>query len=294
MRSKHLAVPLSLLCASALTVAGVLVVSTFASGAHGTKRPRAQGQLIPLYDDANPADWARACSQASGTGGRSWIIADAAPNAGGPGSAALPAWARVISGCSGYGRAAVIGYVWTDYGEGGRASIASIERQIDAWYSYYPGEIAGIFFDGVSDDAPGPSTSNATFYRALAAYVHGHEGGNGEVVFNFGENPGSDWMLSGGGTENANIVVTFEGSYDTPGENPYTSWTQASWELGFPAHDFAALIHDAQDATSAAQPSSACGSLARRNVGYVYVGTTYDRLPPYFSDLAAKSNSGSC
>ncbi len=294
MRSKHLAIPLSLLCASVLTVVGVLVASTIASGAHGAKRPRGQNQLIPLYDNADPADWTQACSQASGTGGGSWIIADAAPNSGGPGSAALPAWASVIKDCSSYGRAAVIGYVWTDYGEGRRESIASIERQISAWYSYYPGEIAGIFFDGVSDDAPGTGASNKTFYRALAAYVHSHEGGNAEVVFNFGKNPSSDWMLSAGSTENANIVVTFEGSYDTPDENPYTSWTQAPWELGHPAHDFAALIHNAPDGASAAQPASACRSLAQQNVGYVYVGTTYDRLPSYFGDLATKSVSASC
>jgi Spherulation-specific family 4 len=294
MKSKYLAIPLSLLCASALTVAGVFVVSTIASGAHSAERPRAQNQLIPLYDNANPADWTQACSQVGGSGSGSSIIADAAPDAGGPGGAAEPAWASVIKKCSNYGRAAVIGYVWTDYGKGGQASIASIESQIDAWYSYYPGEIAGIFFDGVSDDPPGTSTSNETFYRALAAYVHSHEGSNEEVVFNFGKNPGSDWTLTGSGTENANIVVTFEGSYDTPGENPYTSWTQAPWELGYPAHDFAALIHDAPYGTNAPQPASACSSLARQNIGYVYVGTTYDRLPTYFKDLATKSISGSC
>jgi hypothetical protein len=76
--------------------------------------------------------------------------------------------------------------VWTDYGQ---ASIASVEAQVDAWYAYYPGEIAGIFFDGVSDEVPGATTSNQGFYRTLASYVHSHEGNNDEVVFNFGENP---------------------------------------------------------------------------------------------------------
>ena len=140
-----------------------------------------------------PADWTEACSQTK-DGGGSWIIADVAEGAG-PGSASVPAWANVIENCYSYGRASVIGYVWTDYGEGGQASIAGIESQIDAWYSYYPGEIAGIFFDGVSDDVPGTSTSNQSFYRTLASYVHTHEGSDDEVVFNFGANPGSDWML---------------------------------------------------------------------------------------------------
>ncbi len=81
---------------------------------------------------------------------------------------------------------------------------------------------------------------------ALATYVHTHGGDNGEVVFNFGENPGSDSILRGGDVANADVGVTFEGSYDTPGENPFTSWTQASWEFRYPAEDFAALIHSAR------------------------------------------------
>jgi hypothetical protein len=124
----------------------------------------AQGTLIPLYDNANPADWSEACSQTNGSGGGSLLIADVAEGAG-PGSASVPAWANVID------RASVIGYVWTDYGEGGTASIAGIESEINAWYAYYPGAIAGIFFDGVSDDVPGTTTSNESFYRTLAAYA---------------------------------------------------------------------------------------------------------------------------
>ena len=188
----------------------------------------------------------------------------------------------------------MIGYVWTDYGRGGQVALAAIESQIDAWYSYYPGEIAGIFFDGVSDVVPGMATSNQGFYRALASYVHAHEGNNDEVVFNFGANPESDWMLNGGNAANADIVVTFEGSYDTPGENPYTAWTQAGWELRYPANDFAALIHSAPGGPAAPQPASACSSLAHQNIGYVYVGTSYEQLPSYFGALSAEALSGNC
>jgi Spherulation-specific family 4 len=227
-----------------------------------------------LYDNGNPADWTRACSQ-SGNG--SLLIADVAEGAG-PGSASVPAWANVIDNCSTYGRASVIGYVWTDYGEGGQASIAGIESEINAWYSYYPGAIAGIFFDGVSDDVPGTSTSNQSFYQTLASYVHTHEASNDEVVFNFGENPSSGWMLSSANTKNADIVITFEGSYNDPGLNPYTAWTQAGWERAYPAHDFAALIYDAPDAT-------VCSSLSRQNLGYVYVGTWYSTLPPFWTQF---------
>jgi len=249
-----------------------------------------QPALIPLYDNGNAADWARACSQ-SGNG--SLLIADVAEGAG-PGSASVPSWANVINNCYSYGRASVIGYVWTDYGEGGQASIAGIESQINAWYSYYPGAVAGIFFDGVSDDVPGTSTSNQSFYQTLASYVHTHEGSNAEVVFNFGANPGSAWMLNSTAANNANLVVTYEGSYNTPTEGPYTSWTQAAWEVGYPARDFAALIYNAPEGLPAAQPASACSSLAKQNIGYTYLGTWYDELSPYFSTFVADSARGEC
>jgi 6-phosphogluconolactonase (cycloisomerase 2 family) len=253
--------------------------------------PAAQKALMPLYDNANPADWTAACSQ---TASGSLLIADVAEGQG-PGSASVPAWANVIDNCSSYGRASVIGYVWTDYGEGGQASIAGIESQINAWYSYYPGHIAGIFFDGVSDDVPGTSTSNLGFYQALASYVHTHEGSSSEVVFNFGANPGSDWMLSNReANNNANLVVTFEGSYNTAAEDPYTSWTQAAWEAAYPADDFAALLYNAPDGAVTPQPTSACSSLARQNIGYTYVGTWYDELPAYFGNFLTDSASGEC
>ncbi len=291
MRSRQHGIQLGLFVVAVLAIAGMFAPSALASGWHRANRGGGQDQLIPLYDNANSADWTEACSQANGSAGGSWIVADAASEGGGPGSAPLPAWASVIEDCYRYGRASVIGYVWTDYGQ---ASIASVESQVDAWYAYYPGEIAGIFFDGVSDDVPATTTSNQGYYRTLASYVHSHEGDDDEVVFNFGQNPASDWMLDGNNAENADIVVTFEGSYDSPDDNPYTSWTQAAWELSYPAEDFAALIHDAPDGLPAAQPASACGSLAQQNIGYVYVGTSYGELPSYFTGLSAESLSGSC
>jgi Spherulation-specific family 4 len=269
------------------------VLSGIFLGDSGTPPSPPQGTLIPLYDNGNPADWAQACSQTNSSGGGSMLIADVAEGQG-PGSAPVPAWANVIENCNSYGRASVIGYVWTDYGEGGQASIAGIESQINAWYSYYPGQIAGIFLDGVSDEVPGTTTSNQSFYRTLASYVHTHEGSGAEVVFNFGANPGSDWMLNSSAANNANLVVTFEGSYNTPGEGPYTSWTQAAWESAYPAHDFAALIYNAPGEAAAPQPASACSSLARQNIGYVYLGTWYDQLAPYFGSFLTDAAGGNC
>ncbi|MBO0837035.1 MAG: hypothetical protein J2P28_16220, partial [Actinobacteria bacterium] len=176
-----------------------------------------QDELIPLYDNANTSDWAQACSTVNGAHGGSWIIANVND---GPGPALVPAWASVIDNCYNYGRASVIGYVDTDYGQLG---IATVESQIKAWYSFYPGNIAGIFFDRASDTIPGTTTSNVSFYRALDSYVHKNHGANDEVVLNFGASPGSDWMFNSSNANNADIVVTFESDYDT-----YTTWTPAA------------------------------------------------------------------
>jgi hypothetical protein len=290
----RLAATASVVCAAVLAgvVSGPAPSSAAAQTAQSTEHG-GQDQLIPLYDNGDAADWAQACSQVNGSHGGSWIIADVAQGQG-PGSASVPAWATVINNCYTYGRASVIGYVWTDYGEGGQASIPAIEAQINDWYSFYPGGIAGIFFDGVSDDVPGTSVSNQSFYRTLASYVHTREGNNDEVVFNFGANPGSGWMLDGSDAGNADIVVTFEGSYDTPGENPYTSWTPAAWESDYPADDFAALIYNTQSDANGPQPATVCATLATQRIGYVYVGTWYDQLPPYFTDFLTTARQGEC
>lgn len=259
-------------------LAGFFGVAVLAAGASAaTAATVHRDELIPLYDNANPVDWQTACSQSNGAHGGSYIIAD--PFQGdGPGSGPVQSWASVINGCSQYGRASVIGYVWTNYGRGGAASVPAIEQQVSDWYLYYPRQIAGIFFDGASDTVPGATTSNKSFYQTLASYVHARERGKDEVVFNFGANPGSGWMFSGSSGKNANLIVTFEGSYDDAGSNPYTSWTQASWERSYPSDDFAALIYDA--------PSAAvCTPLATQHLGYVYVGTWYDTLPPFWDQF---------
>lgn len=267
-----------------LVAASAVFAMVGVPGAAQAQKQRHANLLVPLYDNADPTNWSRACSQANGTGDGSWIIADPAH---GPGTAPLPNWATVIKNCHRYGRASVIGYVWTDYGRGGQASIPDIKRQIDNWYAFYPGRIAGIFLDGVSDAVPETAASNQTFYQALATYVHTRKDGNDEVVFNPGANPGSDWMLRANRAKNADIVVTFEGSYNTPGLNPYTAWQPASWEKRYPASDFAALVYDAPSTTGTPQPTSACNRLKQQNVGYVYVGTWYSELAPYYSDLAS-------
>ena len=270
--------------------AGALLLAVLVAGAVGlsSRGKAAPDQLVPLYSAPGPSLWATACSEVNGAHGGSFLVADIGAKQG-PGPSRVAAWASVFHTCAGYGKASVLGYVWTDYGQGGMASVPGIEAQVADWYSYYPGDIAGIFFDGASDTVPGATTPNVTFYRTLASYVHSKEGSHSKVVLNFGTNPTSGWMFAATAAENADIVVTFEGSYNTPGENPYTSWAPASWESHYPAHDFAAIVYDEDNATDAAlsQPSTACKALRKENLGYLYAGTTYTDLPPEFTQMVA-------
>ena len=269
-----------------------LATAVFAAGLLGpgvaqAARVQHRDELIPLYDSSSDpsftGDWQHACSQSFGGHGGSYVIADPQPGSG-PGAAPAQAWSAVFTHCHQYGRASVLGYVYTSYGA---RSISAIEQDINNWYSFYPGHIAGIFFDQVSDALPGTTTSNKAFYQTLASYVHQHEGNNDEVVFNFGANPSSGWMLAASAVKNADIVVTFEGSYNDLGLGPYTAWTQAHWENAYPASDFAALIYDAANPAYASPTSylNACGSLANQHLGYVYVGTWYNTLPSFWSSF---------
>ena len=247
---KRLATALSLLGAASLAVVGG---APGVAGAAVSRVPsdRIQAELIPLYDNANPADWTAVCSQTNGSGDGSWIIAD--PFQGqGAGTAAVPRGRSVIKNCYNYGRASVIGYVWTDYGEGGRRA-SPTSRPRSRTGTLLQGEIAGIFFDGVSDDVPGTTTSNQSFYRTLATYVHTHEGNNDEVVFNFGANPGSPWMFTSSNANNADIVVTFEGPTTRPAKTPTPPGRRRPGSR-YPANDFAALIYDAPRTTRHPSP----------------------------------------
>jgi hypothetical protein len=111
-----------------LVALAALAIVALGPSAPGTATQH-RDQLIPVYDNANPVDWQTACSQSNGSRGGSYIIANAFPSDR-PGPGPVQAWSNVIKHCYQYGRASVIGYVWTNYGRGGSTSIPRIERQI--------------------------------------------------------------------------------------------------------------------------------------------------------------------
>lgn len=242
--------------------------------------PSGPAQLIPLYT-ADASQWTAACSKASNPGHKSLVVANVQQ---GPGTAVSPAWKTSIDRCNQYGRARVLGYVWTNYGRGGTASIPEIEAQVRAWYALYPGHIGGIFFDGASDTVPGTHISNQPFYHTLTGYVHIREGLGQQVALNFGVNPSSAWMFDTRTEQAANVIVVFEGLY-AAGPDRLVAWKPARWEQRYPPYYFAALVHGAYGSAAAPQPASACHTLMNDHVGYVYVGTQYNSLPPYLPAL---------
>ena len=186
---KHASLRVALVCAPLVVVAVLAAVVATGGLASATRQAAGPDQLVPLYED-NANDWAAACSETNGANGGSFIIADVDAGSG-AGAAPVPAWATVIDNCDSYGKAEVLGYVWTDYGKGGAASVPAIEAQVKDWYSFYPGHIAGIFFDGAADTVPGTGASNVSFYQTLDSYVHQSWKSNDEVVLNYGANPAS-------------------------------------------------------------------------------------------------------
>jgi len=283
--------PKALLVVAVLASAFALLAPGAAVQAQRATRTSGPDQLVPLYDDTSASDWAAVCSQTNAAGEGSFVIADVDAGAG-PGTAPVPAYSTVIDNCDSWGRAQVIGYVWTGYGEGGTASIPAIEAEVSDWYAFYPGHIGGIFFDGAADTVPGTGASNVSFYQALASYVHKNWGNSEEVVLNYGANPGSGWMFNSSNAKNANMVVVFEGSYDTTGENPFYGWAQASWELQYPASDFAALMYDTNSTATVAQPATACAALEADHLGYLYVGQWYTQLASYWPQFVADCSGG--
>ena len=170
-------------------------------------------------------------------------------------------------------------------------SIATVESQIKAWYSFYPGNIAGIFFDRASDTIPGTTTSNVTYYRTLDSTTCTRTGQQRRGRAQLRRQPRLRWMFNSSNANNADIVVTFE-SRQRPGLNTYTSWTPAAWEASYPASDFAALIYDAGES---ADPSRFGVRLAGSAEHRLRLRRDVVRqLPPYFSTFAADAAAGAC
>ena len=90
----------------------------------------------------------------------------------------------------------MVGYVYTSYGS---RSLAAVESDINAYYSWYP-QLDGIFLDEAST-----SCAEEPYYAALNSYVKS-KGGIGLTVLNPGTQTNQCYEPA------VDILLTFEGS----------------------------------------------------------------------------------
>jgi hypothetical protein len=237
-----------------LAVAAVGALAVLAAGSAATTRstPRL---LVPAYFDPPGRLWTKALTAPK----QAILIAN--PD-NGPGPSALPAYERVITRAGAAGHL-LIGYVYTN--SGGRP-IATVERDIDRWATFYG--VRDIFFDEVSQ-----SSAQLSYYRTVTTYARSH--GATITVLNPGTVPARGYFSLG------SIVVTFEDTYAAYRHPGFPSWLRRE-----PASEQANIVYAVP---SAADARATLGAMRRRGVGVGYVtgagqdnGDPYATLPSYY------------
>jgi hypothetical protein len=161
----------------------------------------------------------------------------------------------------------MLGYV---YSQGGARAIASVQADIDKYYSWYP-QIDGIFIDEADNTS---CNIESSYYLPLYNYIKS-KSANATVVLNPGTSTLECYVNA------SDILITFESTY-----TQYSgSWSSShSWETKYPASRFWHLVHG----TSSAQMASALSLSQQRNAGWIYVtddvmNNPWDTLASYFS-----------
>jgi hypothetical protein len=231
-------------------------------GAGGTAPPAtsAAATIVPLYTSPGHASWNTviAAKTAHPTVG---VVAIVNPS-NGPGSAISSAYASGIARLAAAG-IKVIGYVSTDYTNN---SAATVKADIDRWRTFYPGQLAGIFFDEQSNQA-----EDVAYYRDLSQYAKAQG-----MPFTVG-NPGTDTAEAFVGAMDMMLI------YESAGLPPIDRL--AGWHATHPPSNFGVIPHAASMSTTFVRD-------ARKYVQYIYLQNDtlpnpWDSVPPYFNELMA-------
>jgi hypothetical protein len=182
------------------------------------------------------------------------------PNSG-PGSKTDSSYVTQVKSTQKAG-ASVLGYVYTSYGS---RSAASVEADIDKYYSWY--KVDGIFFDEVYSNDCGKQS----YYQTLNNYVKS-KGGKAVTIINPGTNTQECYVNT------ADILVIFEDTYKN-----YQKWTPSSWVSKYAASKFWHIVYS----TTQAQLSSALQLSSARNAGWIFM--TSDGLPNPYDTLPASA-----
>jgi Spherulation-specific family 4 len=201
--------------------------------------------LVPLYayPGTEPEPWA-AVTAAASTSSLAGLILN--PHSG-PGGAVEPEFAAAAEGLRSAG-VPLLGYVDTDYGQRRHGEVvADIQRHRD-WY--------GV--DGVFLDQAGSGPELLPHYRRLAVAARSLDATR--VVFNPGVHPHP------GFAEAADLLITFEGSWEQ-----YRELRIPEWTASFPAERFGHLVHGTPPALCTAVPELA--RLRHAGVSYATPGS---------------------
>ena len=199
--------------------------------------------LAPLYayPGTEPGPWAEAVANAGSLAG---LILN--PDSG-PGAAAEPEFVAAAGRLRAAG-VPLLGYVDTAYGRRHhREVVADIERHRD-WYDV----------DGVFLDQAGSGADLLPHYRRLAVAARSLDASR--VVLNPGVHPHP------GFAETADLLITFEGSWEQ-----YQQLRPPQWTGAFPARRFGHLVHGTPADRCAAVPELA--RLRHAEVSYATPGT---------------------
>ena len=196
--------------------------------------------LVPLYvyPGTDPGAWDGVAARADDV---AWVVFNPAS---GPGAAPQPEFAEAAATLRAAG-IPLLGYVDTDYaGRGHREVVADIER----YQEWYP-------VDGVFLDQAGSGAALLPYYRRLSVAARSLEAR--QVVLNPGVHPDPGYA------DIADVLITFEGAWDTYRQLRTPDWTEA-----FPPQRFGHLVHSA--------PPDACGLVAEvaREYGAAYCYAT--------------------
>lgn len=164
--------------------------------------------LVPYYEhpSVRPAEWDALIAAAPRLHG---VVLNPAS---GPGERPDPAFAEVAERL----RAAdvrVLGYADTDYG---RRPVADVVRDLSRHRAWYRTD--GVFLDQVAT-----SVAEFAYYRRLAAAAWGL--GRGTLALNHGTMPHPSYARI------ADVLVTFEGAWETYRTSPFPPWTGSGARL---------------------------------------------------------------
>jgi hypothetical protein len=148
----------------------------------------------------------------------------------------------------------VLGYVHTHYADGS-IPLATVEADIDSWYSFYP-NIDGIFIDEVMGDAP-----SLAYYTSLFTYIKAVHPGHNYVELNPGTLPTEAY------TSIADTICLFENSY-TGWLSSWPTISSSSWVKTYTPALWWAIVYSIPDTSSM---TTVVNSMKSAGVGYIFV-----------------------